>query len=251
MGFGGTDAPRVPTESIELYGFKRAADDIRELARQLGVSRVVLGGHDWGGMIVYRTAMWHPELVTHLFVACTPYGAPSKEFVSTEELVKTRVPNFAYQLQLAGPEVEENVKTPEQIRQFLNALFGGKTPDGGVAFTAEEGLLLDRLPSIGKTRLLTDEESDYYVKEYSRNGLHGTQDRLNKSTIDIPVLFIQATHDVALPTWMAANMPNYLSQLTIKQVEASHWVHWEQPDKVNDLLTEWFEGVVFGGKSTL
>jgi pimeloyl-ACP methyl ester carboxylesterase len=26
---------------------KRAADDIAELARQLGVKRIVLGGHDW------------------------------------------------------------------------------------------------------------------------------------------------------------------------------------------------------------
>lgn len=40
-------APRVPPESISYYGFKRAAGDIKELACQLGVSRVILGGHDW------------------------------------------------------------------------------------------------------------------------------------------------------------------------------------------------------------
>ena len=47
MGFGGTDAPQVPPESMSLYSFKRAADDIRELARQLGASKIILGGHDW------------------------------------------------------------------------------------------------------------------------------------------------------------------------------------------------------------
>lgn len=41
------DAPQVPPESISYYGFKRAADDIKELARQLGVPRIILGGHDW------------------------------------------------------------------------------------------------------------------------------------------------------------------------------------------------------------
>jgi pimeloyl-ACP methyl ester carboxylesterase len=63
MGYGGTvspqlqsliwyswiqkDAPNVPPESIQLYTMKRASDDIAELARQLGVKRIVLGGHDW------------------------------------------------------------------------------------------------------------------------------------------------------------------------------------------------------------
>jgi pimeloyl-ACP methyl ester carboxylesterase len=41
------DAPKVPPNPIQLYGMKRAADDIAELARQLDVKRIVLGGHDW------------------------------------------------------------------------------------------------------------------------------------------------------------------------------------------------------------
>lgn len=32
---------------MAFYGFKRAADDIKHLARQLGVTQIVLGGHDW------------------------------------------------------------------------------------------------------------------------------------------------------------------------------------------------------------
>lgn len=51
MGFGGTDAPPVslesPEPSIAFYSFKRAADDIKELARQLGAPKLILGGHDW------------------------------------------------------------------------------------------------------------------------------------------------------------------------------------------------------------
>jgi len=47
MGFGETDAPQVPPESIAFYGFKRAADDINELAQQLECKNIILGGHDW------------------------------------------------------------------------------------------------------------------------------------------------------------------------------------------------------------
>ena len=41
------DAPQVPPESLSNYGYKRAADDIEELAKQLGASTIILGGHDW------------------------------------------------------------------------------------------------------------------------------------------------------------------------------------------------------------
>lgn len=47
MGFGRTAAPRVPPESIENYSFKRAAADIKALAQKMGLTRIILGGHDW------------------------------------------------------------------------------------------------------------------------------------------------------------------------------------------------------------
>lgn len=65
MGYGGTDAPQVSEDKLEPYSMKRASDDIAELARQLGVDRIIIGGHDWGGFVVYRCALWHPELISH------------------------------------------------------------------------------------------------------------------------------------------------------------------------------------------
>ena len=47
MGYGGTDAPRVPPESISNYSLKRAAEDIHQLARNLGSEKIIVGGHDW------------------------------------------------------------------------------------------------------------------------------------------------------------------------------------------------------------
>ena len=127
MGYGRTDAPPVTQASdLAYYTFKRAADDIKELARQLGCKTVILGGARLGessplslsfnavpsqkakffgsthhaslpkkgGAIVYRTALWHPTLVSHLFSVCTPYWAPTKTFTPMASVVETRMPDW-------------------------------------------------------------------------------------------------------------------------------------------------------------
>ncbi len=68
-----------------------------------------------------------------------------------------RLPNFTYQLHLASGEIEEAIKTKDDIRAFLNGLFGGKGPNGEVAFVAEKGINLDGLKKLRKTRLFSDE----------------------------------------------------------------------------------------------
>lgn len=265
MGFGGTDAPRVPPNPISLYGYKRAADDIAELARQLGAPKIVLGGHDWGGFVVWRTAQWHPDLVTHVFSVCTPYTEPHKEYYSTEDLVKGPLPQFGYQLHLAGPEVEAALQSEEQIRQFLNGMYGGKGPNGELAFDPVKGVLIENLPKLGKGRLFSDKELDYYVKQYSRNGLHGTLnwyrarkvnweedlELINRKTISIPTLFIQANYDSVLQPSMARDMEKYLTNLSRGEVNATHWALTQKPEEVNAIVKSWLEKVGFGTKSSL
>ncbi|KAL8795312.1 MAG: hypothetical protein Q9195_002182 [Heterodermia aff. obscurata] len=258
MGFGGTAAPKVPPESIAYYGFKRAADDIIQLATQLGISQFILGGHDWGGAIVYRIALWYPDRVTHVFAICTPYTPPSKDYVPLEKLVKSgRLPNFGYQLHLASGEIEERIKSKEQIKMFLNCLFGGTGPNGERGFYVQEGLRFDELPILKPTKLIDEATLDYYADRYKTNGMHGTLNwyrnreqnfkdelELDKTTIDVPVLFVQATRDQALPPAMSEGMEKYVPNLTRKSVEASHWALWEAPEQVNSLIEEWLKKIV-------
>lgn len=108
-----------------------------------------------GGAIVYRAAMWYPNLVSYVFSICTPYWPPSKKYISHEDVVK-KLPNFGYQLHLAGPEVERAIKTREQIRAFLNGVYGGRTPNGEAFFAEEKGMLLENLWKVGRSPLLND-----------------------------------------------------------------------------------------------
>ncbi|KAL8690090.1 MAG: hypothetical protein Q9218_004389 [Villophora microphyllina] len=259
------DAPSVPPQSISLYTFKRAATDMVELAHQLGVSQVILGGHDWGGAVVYRIALWFPDFVTHLFSICTPYWAPTAHYVSVEKLVQSgKMPNMAYQLQLASGVVEKEVQSREQIRGFLNGTYGGLSPDHGSGFNVRDGVHFDVLPHLMQTKLVDGDTLDYYTDQYVKNGLHGTLNwyrtreqnykdelELKKRTIEIPVLFIQATRDRALPPSMSEGMEKNVPKLMKKTIEADHWALWEAPEQVNSLIIDWLEAVTGKIKSSL
>jgi hypothetical protein len=127
-------------------------------------------------MIVWRTILWHPELVSHVFSVCTAYSAPSKNYLSVQDLVNGPVPQFAYQLHLASGEVEERIKSKEDISQFLGGMYGGRGPDGQLMFNTFKGVLFENLPLVRSSPLMSQSEIKYYAEEWSRNGLHGTRE---------------------------------------------------------------------------
>ncbi|KAI9706758.1 MAG: hypothetical protein M1820_004728 [Bogoriella megaspora] len=266
MGYGLTESPECPPESLHLYGFRRAADDIATLASQLQppAPRIILGGHDWGGAVVYRVAQWHPHLVSALFSVCTPPPPLGDRFMSTEEVAK-RAPNFGYQLHLASGDIERRVRSKDELRGFLNAMFGGKPPKGEVPFSPEKGLNLETMQKCGKSRLIGDEELDYYADQYARNGLHGPcnwyrtrkanfEDEKNldrPATIKCPVLFILASKDNVLTRSVAQGIEKTIPNLTQREVDAGHWALWQATEQVNTHVIEWLDSAVFGGKSSL
>jgi soluble epoxide hydrolase / lipid-phosphate phosphatase len=75
---------------------KSTANDMAELLRQLDVPKVVLLGHDWGGVVVSRIYMHHPSLISHIISICVPIPPKSTEFIPLEDLVATVLPNFKY-----------------------------------------------------------------------------------------------------------------------------------------------------------
>lgn len=137
---------------------------------------------------------------------------------------------------------------------------------------------------------------NYYVDEYSRNGVHGPRKNAFLSSayipptkneisyysnnniltfyklvnwyrtryqnykdeqnivgrqLDLPVLFIQATEDAALPPAMAKGMVDRVPKLTKSEVQASHWALWQRPTECNAIISRWIENFVFEGKSKI
>lgn len=265
MGYGRTDSP---PHTLADYTYKRIAADLGALCQQLGLDRIILGGHDWGGAITYRVAQYHPTLVTAIFVICTPYNPPKPNYMPLPTQVATILPNFGYQLHFASGEFERECNTPLGIRQFLMNLFGARTPSGEFAFSAEKGADLAKQATITTpSRILSKDEMDFYVQEYSRHGLRGplnwyrtqelnytddlakfytrpdgTVDRDRpEAGIEQETLFILARKDQALKPWMADKMGQKIKKYTRKDVDAGHWCMWEKPAEINEMIKKWME----------
>lgn len=135
----------------------------------------------------------------------------------------------------------------------------------------ERGFRLDGLESFGPSPLLTREELEYYTAEYSRSGVHGPLnwyrtreinwedeyahffqpgDVEHPLTVEQEVLFVLAKRDGALNPELAKGMVEggenaVLPRLRRREINAGHWVLWEKPEEVNELVKLWLEEVVF------
>ena len=60
--------------------------------------------------------------------------------------------------------------------------------------------------------------------------------------IKCPLLFVRALGDSIVTDELVNKMGEHVSNLTLKNVDASHWLLWEKPEEVNGLVTEWMRG---------
>ncbi|KAE8454335.1 hypothetical protein EG329_005260 [Mollisiaceae sp. DMI_Dod_QoI] len=259
LGYAGTDAPEDPKE----YTFKKSCDDMAALISHIGVSSIILGGHDWGGAVVYRMAIYYPKLLSAVFSVCTPFWPPAKQYMDAGEL-----PNFKYQIQLRGPELVEKIVGKEKISQFLAGIYGAQSNDGKPTFSINYGCHFDRLEGIGESPLVNKEEVDFYAEKFERNGMRGPTnwyrigelnfedekpmaDSGEEIMFQMPFLFITAKNDAALPPSLSQGMDRWFRSLTRGQVDATHWALWEKPAEINQYLEEFLVGQIGARKASL
>lgn len=144
------------------------------LLKQLNIPRVILLGHDWGGVVVYRIYHYFPQMVSHIMCVCTSYRALQREYYSLEDIVK-KVPNFVYQIGLVNPQTEKDMESEDGIKRFLKALHRGvgDPPPKGMGKLMVRENLLQSLGDQPVPKKWSEEEWKYYVEQFTRNGMHG------------------------------------------------------------------------------
>ncbi|KAK4225533.1 putative epoxide hydrolase [Podospora fimiseda] len=261
LGYGRSSSP----SNSSFYSFKSICDDLASLLTVINEPQVIIGGHDWGGAVVWRMCLWYPSVIKAVFSVCTPYTPPNPQFMDKKTIVEHVLPNFGYQLQFEALDLENKIMSQgrDGIRKFLSCLYGAKVKETGKsAMTGEKGIELELFDGeqIGKSPLVSDEELEFYVSEYERNGIHGPlnwyrtwevnfqeeRELINEGRLKIsqPALIVTASRDIALPPAMAAGMDKWVERLMRRGVEASHWAIWEKPEEVNGYIEEFLKEVL-------
>ncbi|GAA5972694.1 hypothetical protein JCM11641_002977 [Rhodosporidiobolus odoratus] len=120
LGYGESSRP----EDVEAYTFKHVTRDMKELLDAVGIPEVVVIGHDWGGIVAWQFADYYPKRVKACLSVCTPYLAPASptaHFIPLEDLIRTALPNFGYQLFLTSNRAAP--KITGVLEQFLASSF--------------------------------------------------------------------------------------------------------------------------------
>jgi pimeloyl-ACP methyl ester carboxylesterase len=249
-GFGGSSAPHDKS----LYDIRHMTDDLARLLDALGLDQAIFCGHDWGGAIVWPMAQLHPARVAGVIGVCTPHRPPPP--VAPLTILRNRFGEKHYFIQFQEDGVVERLFASD-LERFFRLMF--RRPPTRAEIERLGARLLD-LP--GRFRdgpspdpaatIISDEDLKVYVDAYSRSGFRGGVNlyrnvdrnyeimREVDPLIDKPALFVGAALDAFLPPSGADGMEKIVPKLEKAIIDnCGHWVMWEQPDALNEILLRW------------
>jgi pimeloyl-ACP methyl ester carboxylesterase len=221
------------------YTTPKLVNDIFTVIHSLGVGKVVLMGHDWGGGLCWYTAILHPELISKLIVACAPHPKLMMKNMNVQQLFSSW-----YMFLFQFPYLPELIIKAEDYKSF-------------------DSLLCN--PPMGVRRLgaISQADMDVYKKEIDRPGAltaslnyyrammrstaYGIESLALKESmqrpLQVPTLCIWADCDQALRPQLLNGLGRYVDSLRVKVLEnCSHYAQQDRPEEFNAAVREFLAG---------
>jgi pimeloyl-ACP methyl ester carboxylesterase len=212
-------SPGARPAGVEAYRIGELVADAVAVSDRLGVDRVDVVGHDWGGVVAWQMAGRHPERVRSLAVVSTPHPAAFRAALADGE--GDQAQRSWYMTCFQTPEEPERVFL-ENDAAALRGIYSGLPED-----TVEEYVALFRQPGA-----LTAAINWYRAAGRDLTGETGP--------ITMPTLYVWSTNDIALGREAAeATSGHVQGPYRFEVLEGvSHWIPEEVPDTLNSLLLE-------------
>jgi pimeloyl-ACP methyl ester carboxylesterase len=211
-GFGWTDAPSGG------YDRETMAQDVLALLDELGLDRVDLVGHDWGGWIGFLLALRRPERIGCFVALSIVPPWPSGDRRGLLEAWR-----WAYQIPLALPQLGRRAVEHGLARLALRA--------GSDAFSQEEiKAFTDRLK--GERARASELLYRTFLLREAVPVLAGRYARL---PLEVPTLLLVGERDAVIPTRAVREHAARADALELELVpEAGHFIVDEKPGLVAD-----------------
>ncbi|KAF0719288.1 Aste57867_1136 [Aphanomyces stellatus] len=244
-GFGETDAP----VDDEAYRRKSVTQDYAALLDHLNIPRAVFIGHDWGGIVVWKMCLFHPDRVLAVASICTPYF-PTPASRDDASLVN-KFPEFAYWHTFSDDATATMLNA--HTANALHFMYGNPPTTRPASFVAAILAFPELTFQLPHPPILSAPEFDYYVRTFTARGFGGAlkwykadeldwDDLSDRPMAQIPhrALFIGADADMVLRPYMSEGMEKLIPHLTRVHIEdGNHWVHWKKCAQVNGILDNW------------
>jgi len=213
-------------DEAAAYTADKLADDVRALIHEHGADSALVAGHDWGGTAAWATAMYHPEVVDRLAILNAAHPRKLNEGLKHP----SQLERSWYFFYFALPTLPEHHVQAHDWRFFKHFLRDAQPP-------------------------YTDEELARYVEAWAQPGAVAAMIDYYRAAVRPPKGTNTEIRPVSAPTLVIwGQRDRYLGQdlaephredvPNLDRVErlpdASHWAHHDEPERVTQLLTDFF-----------
>jgi pimeloyl-ACP methyl ester carboxylesterase len=219
---------------VDAYRLEKLVGDVVGLIDHCGRERAHVVGHDWGGLIAWQVGIDRPEVVDRLAVLNAPHPTRYQRHLrsSPSQLAKSWYV-FYFQLPIL-PEIGFRFNDYAVLESTLSDTV---RPD---AFTDDD---IERYKSALATPGALTAAINYYRalgRQRARELLTGGG--IDVERVDVPTLLLWGERDVALDVALTEDLDALVPDLRIERYpDASHWVQFDAPERVNDALLGFFE----------
>jgi pimeloyl-ACP methyl ester carboxylesterase len=211
-------SPMARPRGRQHYRVRETADDVLALLDAAGLETVHVVGHDWGGMVAWALAAWHPDRVCTVTSLSTPHPAAMTKAMTTSTQALRSYYMAAFQLPVL----------PERL-----LLSGGGAPLRGML----RGGGLSREVAAHYVERMREPGALSAALGWYRAMPLGVRDRVG--TVRVPTLHVWSTGDAFLgraATEATARFVDAPYRLEVLD-GVTHWLPELAADRVAELVT--------------
>ncbi len=222
-GYNLSDKPR----GIAAYRIDYLIGDVLGLIEHAGAQRAAIIGHDWGGVIAWHVAMYHPQVVEKIVILNAPHPAAyRRELRSWRQLLKSWYV-FFFQLP-ALPELLLRAGDFDSLGRMLRS-----QPVNPEAFAP--GDVRRYKQAMAQPRALTA-ALNYYRAFFRYRNQRAVADN---TPINVPVLLLWGEQDAYLSPRLTEGLSDWVPNLRVMRFpDVSHWIQNDAPERVNRLMID-------------
>ncbi|MDC7675276.1 alpha/beta fold hydrolase [Asticcacaulis machinosus] len=219
-GYGDTERP----SRLKDYRIEALTGDVIGLFDALNARRRIVVGHDWGGVIAWRTALDHADKIDGLTVINAPHPIIFDNLLKSG--LKQRLRSL-YVLFFLLPLLPEWQVTRRRGQGLVNTL---RRQSSGFS---------DEALAVYARNICTSGAATAMINYYRANVTRLVAPYMRKS-LQVPVLMLWGMNDPFLDKALTRGNDALVDDFTLMPLEdISHWVLEEAPDTVVDAIQQW------------